>query len=143
MAVISAPVMPPMQWTPNTSSESSYLNFDFTTLTKKKQIGETIRPRITEPIVPAKPEAGVTATRPATTPEAAPSSDGLPRTICSVSSQLMPAAAVAIIVFMKATEATDDASRFEPALKPNQPTHSSDAPIMVMVSECGGIGSLG
>ena len=29
------------------------------------------------------------------------------------------------------------ASRFEPALKPNQPTQSSEAPIMVMVSECG------
>ena len=47
------------------------------------------------------------------------------------------------MVFMKATEAIDVASRFEPALKPNQPTHSSDAPIMVMVSECGGIGSFG
>ena len=29
------------------------------------------------------------------------------------------------------------ASRLEPALKPNQPTQSSEAPIMVMVSECG------
>ncbi len=27
-------------------------------------------------------------------------------------------------------------------MKPNQPTHSSEAPIMVMVSECGGIGSV-
>ena len=34
------------------------------------------------------------------------------------------------------------ASRLEPALKPNQPTHSSEAPIIVMVSECGGIGSV-
>ena len=25
----------------------------------------------------------------------------------------------------------------EPALKPNQPTHSSEAPTMVSVSECG------
>src|SRR3954468_8924411 len=143
MAVISAPVMPPMQWTPNTSSESSYLNFDFTTLTKKKQIGETIRPRITEPIVPAKPEAGVTATRPATTPEAAPSSDGLPFTICSTSTHDRPAAAVAMKVFMKATPVTPFDSKLEPALKPNQPTHSREAPIMVMVSECGGIGSRG
>jgi hypothetical protein len=30
----------------------------------------------------------------------------------------------------------------EPALKPNQPTHSSEAPIMVIVSECGAIDSL-
>src|SRR3954468_4286499 len=139
MAVISAPVMPPMQWTPNTSSESSYLNFDFTTLTKKKQIGETIRPSTTEPIGPAKPDAGVTATRPATTPEAAPSSDGLPRTSCSVTSQEKPAAAVATKVLMNATAVTPLASRLDPALKPNQPTHSSEAPIMVMVSECGGI----
>ena len=33
-------------------------------------------------------------------------------------------------------------SRFDPALKPNQPAHSSDAPIMVIVSECGAIDSL-
>ena len=31
----------------------------------------------------------------------------------------------------------------DPALKPNQPTQSSEAPIMVMTSECGGIGSFG
>jgi hypothetical protein len=38
---------------------------------------------------------------------------------------------------MKASAATSPASSAEPALKPNQPTHSIDAPIMVMVSECG------
>ena len=53
----------------------------------------------------------------------------------------MPAAAVAIIVFMKATEAMLVASRLEPALKPNQPTHSSEAPIIVSVRLCGAIDS--
>jgi hypothetical protein len=46
------------------------------------------------------------------------------------------------MVLMKASAANLLASRLEPALKPNQPTHSSEAPIMVMVSECGGIGSV-
>jgi hypothetical protein len=40
-------------------------------------------------------------------------------------------------VFMKASTALLPASRAEPALKPNQPTHSSEAPTMVSVSECG------
>ncbi len=34
------------------------------------------------------------------------------------------------------------ASRLEPALKPNQPTHSREAPIIVIGSEWGGIRSL-
>ena len=34
------------------------------------------------------------------------------------------------------------ASRFEPTLKPNQPTHSMDAPIMVITMECGAMFSL-
>ena len=33
------------------------------------------------------------------------------------------------------------ASRFEPQLKPNHPTHSSEAPTIASVKECGGIGS--
>ena len=46
-------------------------------------------------------------------------------------------------VLTKVIAVTPFDSRLEPALKPNQPTHSSEAPIMVMVSECGGIGSFG
>ena len=52
------------------------------------------------------------------------------------------AAAVAFSVLMKASAAVPPASSAEPALKPNQPTHSSDAPIMVMVRLCGVIDSL-
>ncbi len=45
-------------------------------------------------------------------------------------------------VLTKASAVVPLASRLDPALKPNQPTHSSEAPIIVMVSECGAIGSL-
>lgn len=47
------------------------------------------------------------------------------------------AAQVATKVLSIAKAVVPLASRFEPALKPNQPTHRSAAPIMVMVSECG------
>ena len=50
-------------------------------------------------------------------------------------------AAVASSVLTKASAAMSPASSAEPALKPNQPTHSSEAPIMVMVIECGAIDS--
>ena len=43
---------------------------------------------------------------------------------------------------MKASAAMPFASSAEPALKPNQPVHSSEAPIMVSVRLCGGIASL-
>ena len=54
----------------------------------------------------------------------------------------MPAAAVATNELIMASAAPPLASRFEPALKPNQPTHSKEAPIMLMVSECGAMTSL-
>ena len=43
---------------------------------------------------------------------------------------------------MKASAAMPFASSAEPALKPNQPTHSSAAPIMVSGRLCAGIASL-
>src|SRR3546814_1117225 len=91
----------------------------------------------------ANPAAGVMATRPATAPVIAPSSDGLPLATRSTSVHDTAAAAVATKVLTKATAATPLASRLEPALKPNQPTHSSAAPTIDSVSECGGIGSRG
>src|SRR5687768_12284092 len=95
-----------------------------------------------DPIGLAKPAAGVTATRPATAPVTPPRSDGLPFSTCSTTTQATAAAAVATKVLTVASAARPLASRLEPALKPNQPTHSSEAPTMVSVSECGGIGSL-
>jgi len=53
------------------------------------------------------------------------------------------AAAVATTVFTMASTAVPVASRLEPALKPNQPTQSSDAPIMVMVRLCGAMALFG
>jgi len=52
------------------------------------------------------------------------------------------AQAVARYVFMNASAAEPFASRAEPALKPNQPTQRSAAPIMVIVTLCGAIASL-
>ena len=99
-------------------------------------------PSTMAPIGPAKPDAGVTATRPATAPEAPPSRLGLPLATFSASIQASAAAAVATKVLIMASAAVPLASSAEPALKPNQPTHSSAAPTSVMVSECGGIASL-
>ena len=72
------------------------------------------------------PAAGVIATRPATAPDAAPSIDGLPLIIDSPIDHASTAQAVARKVLMKASTAVLPASSAEPALKPNQPTHSSD-----------------
>ena len=98
-------------------------------------------PRTSAPIGPAKPDAGVTATRPATAPVVTPSSVGLPLMAHSVNIQPSAAVAVAPNVLPMASAAVPLASRFDPQLKPNQPTHSSEAPIIASVSECGGIGS--
>ncbi|MNY13591.1 hypothetical protein D3C86_1467340 [compost metagenome] len=93
------------------------------------------------PIGPTKPAAGVIATRPATAPEAPPSIDGLPLPIHSPKVHDSTAAAVASSVLTKARAAPPLASRPEPALKPNQPNHSSEAPTMVKVRLCGRIAS--
>ena len=76
-----------------------------------------------------KPAAGVIATRPATAPEAAPSTVGLPRELHSVNIQASAAAAVAVFVVMKALAARPFAASALPALNPNQPNQSRLAPI--------------
>ena len=73
---------------------------------------------------PESPAAGVIATRPATAPDAMPSSDGLPLEKASAVIQARPAAAGATMVLRSASAAPPVASRFDPALKPNQPTQS-------------------
>jgi len=82
------------------------------------------------------------ATKPATQPEAAPNMEALPRIRLSPMHQAKTAAAVAPKVLIKASAAKPLASRAEPALKPNQPTHNSDAPTMVKVKLWGAIDSL-
>ena len=68
-------------------------------------------------------------TRPATAPVAVPSSVGLPPVAHSVNIQASAAAAAAVLVVTNATDARPSAARALPALKPNQPTHRSEAPM--------------
>src|ERR1700754_3562093 len=95
----------------------------------QKQITPATMPMISAPPGSTKPEAGVMATRPATAPEIAPSTDGLPLAIHSANIQASAAAAVAICVTVIAIPARPFAATAEPALNPNQPTHSIDAPL--------------
>src|SRR5580692_7994241 len=104
-----------------------------------KHTTPAIRPMITAGVGPTKPDAGVMATKPATAPDAIPSTLGLPLLIHSANIQPSAAAAVAIWVTSIAMPARPSAAPAEPALKPNQPTHNSDAPIRVSVKLWGGI----
>src|SRR5580693_7326008 len=80
-------------------------------------------PMTTAAVGPTKPDAGVMATKPATAPEAIPSTLGLPLLTHSANIQASAAAAVAIWVANMAMPARPSAAPAEPALKPNQPTH--------------------
>src|SRR5215218_5968809 len=97
-----------------------------------------MNPIAIEPIGPTQPHAGVIATRPATAPDAAPNMVGVPRCIHSANDQARAAAAVARIVLANTIAVKPLASRPEPTLKPNQPTHNSEAPIMTIGTLCGG-----
>src|SRR5512135_1687501 len=94
------------------------------------------------PNAPTKPDAGVIATSPATAPDAMPSTEGLPLAIHSANIHASAAAAVANWVTNIAMPARPFEATADPALNPNQPTHSSDAPISVSTRLCGGIASL-
>src|SRR5947207_15424683 len=94
------------------------------------------------PVIPTKPEAGVIATRPATAPDAMPSTEGLPLTSHSVNIHDRAATAVASWVTVMAMPARPSAATAEPGLKPNQPTQRSDAPITCSGRLVGGIDSL-
>src|SRR5262249_43155713 len=89
-----------------------------------------------------KPEAGVIATSPATAPEAAPSIVGFPVFHHSATIQPRAANEAAVCVTTKALVARPPALRAEPALNPNQPTHSIDAPMTENGKLCGGVGTL-
>src|SRR6267378_7440472 len=107
-----------------------------------KQTTPAATPMITAELGPTKPEAGVMATSPATAPDAMPSTLGLPFATHSVNIHARAAAAVAICVTAKAIPARPSDATAEPALKPNQPTQSSEAPITVNVRLCGAMASL-
>src|SRR5580658_2309999 len=101
----------------------------FRLVADQKQIAPATKPMTSDPPGSTKPEAGVMATRPATAPDTAPSTEGLPLAIHSANIQPRAAAAVAICVTDIAMPARPFAATAEPALKPNQPTQSNDAPI--------------
>src|SRR5205823_10601490 len=141
MPVNSAPSTPPTACTPNTSRESSTPIIFFRPLTPHRHTRPARRPMMKAPGMPTLPAAGVIATRPATAPDAAPSIDGLPLIAHSPNVHDNTAQAVARNVFMNASDAEPLASSAEPALNPNQPTHRSDAPIIVIGRLCGAIDS--
>src|SRR5205823_3057969 len=99
-----------------------------------------IAPIANADIGPTKPLAGVITTRPATAPEMAPNTVGLPVFIHSANIHPSAAAAVAKCVATNALLAPPPALKALPPLKPNQPTHSSAAPITLSTTLCGAIG---
>src|ERR1700691_6001398 len=103
----------------------------FRLVAAQKQITPAATPMMIEAPGSTKPEAGVIATNPATAPETQPRTEGLPLAIHSANIHASAAAAVAICVTAIAMPARPLAPTAEPALNPNQPTHSSDAPITV------------
>src|SRR5580692_5582047 len=94
-------------------------------------------------IGPTNPAAGVIATKPATEPEIAPNTLGLPLRIHSAPAQPIAAVAAAKCVATNALVAKLPALKALPALKPNQPTHSRQAPMKLNTTLCGIMGSLG
>src|SRR5690606_33873290 len=108
-------------------------------MTAHSEITPAAMPRMIEPMGPALPQAGVIATRPATAPVTMPSRLGLPLIIHSANIQASAAAEVARVVLIMARAAAPLAAAALPALKPYQPTHSMEAPIIVMVRLCGGM----
>src|SRR5262245_24248299 len=94
-------------------------------------------------IGPTKPAAGVIATNPATAPEIAPSALGLPLRSHSAAHHPSTAAAAPKCVAIKALVARPPALSALPALNPNQPTQSKQAPMKLSTTLCGGIGALG
>src|SRR5580658_606028 len=89
------------------------------------------------------PAAGVIATSPATLPEIAPSTLGLPLRIHSAPAHPIAAAAAAKCVATNALVARLPAANALPALNPNQPTHSKHAPMKLSTTLCGGIATFG
>src|SRR5438876_12354099 len=89
------------------------------------------------------PEAGVTATSPATMPDASPNPVGLPRCIHSTATQLRPAAAAATCDAVSANAANGLAAKPLPPLNPNQPNHERPAPVRVSTMLLGRIARSG
>src|ERR1700684_2153625 len=89
------------------------------------------------------PEAGVMATSPATAPEIAPNAVHRPCRINSAALQPTAAAAAPKWVATNAEVASVPAPKADPALNPNHPTHSRQAPTKLNTTECGAMDSCG
>src|SRR2546421_12804636 len=100
-------------------------------------------PMMSAAIGVTKPAAGVTATRPATAPEAPPSIVGLPLRIHSAAIQPSVAAAAAVLVLTKAGEAGSLEDTALAAVNPNHPTHNNEAPITEKGAVCRGTAEVG
>src|SRR5579883_3453059 len=109
----------------------------------KKQNAPAAKPMIMAAMGPTNPAAGVMATSPATAPEMAPSALGLPLRSHSAPLQPRTAAAAPKLVATKALVARLPAASALPALNPNHPTQSKQAPTKLRTTLCGVIESLG
>src|SRR2546425_6951394 len=125
--VAMVPQIPPAPWHANTSRESSSVVRALQLATKLHRTPAT-RPMMIDGIGPTYPEAGVMATKPQTAPTAIPTADGFFFLTQSVSIQLTAAPAAARFVTTSAFTASSFALRALPALKPNHPNHSTEAP---------------
>src|SRR4051812_5269894 len=113
-----------------------------TTVAAKKHTTPPMAPMRIADIGVTKPLAGVITTNPATAPEIAPRTVGLPVLIHSANIQPSVAAAAAKCVLIKAALARPLEPTALPPLNPNQPTQSRHAPITESTTLCGGIGTL-
>jgi hypothetical protein len=90
---------------------------------------------------PTKPEAGVMEASPAIAPVTAPTMLGLPNFTHSMRIHTSAAVAAETWVTVMAMPASPPAVSALPALKPNHPTHSMQAPAIVIHGACGGLGA--
>src|SRR5947209_10700656 len=87
------------------------------------------------------PAAGVIATSPATAPAVAPTTLGWPLCAHEIVSHVSAAIAAAVVVLTNALAARPFAASALPALKPNQPNHSSAQPSTTIGMSCGSTSS--
>src|SRR6202012_3971375 len=95
-------------------------------------------PITTAPKGPTLPAAGVMVARPAMVPVTAPTRLGLPNGTHSIAIHTRGAVAADSSVGSMARPASPLKASPLPALKPNQPTHKSDAPTITIQGACGG-----
>src|SRR6478735_5458995 len=102
-----------------------------------EQTAPAMAPMASAPSGLTAPQAGVMATSAAMRPEAAPMLVAAPCRTRSTRAQASSPVEAATAVFKKTTDADWPAERAEPALKPNQPTHSRPAPTSTSGRLCG------